>query len=249
MKKARLVVVTLIVAVMASMFSFASADAKTITVNADKTAVSKGDVITVSYDISAGWGITALNLAGTFDPEVLKVVPQVNEDDEEVNSLVTGYFGIDAPYGPNNAQGVGIVGTTTGIKGKTKADTLFTVKFEVLRDLAADETSVVSATIVETRDENNNEFDITEDTIVPLVLSAPAPTTTTVATTTEAPKETTTTVAETTVAETTAAETVTEVETKTDAPKDNPLTGVVGVSAALVALAASGVVLVKSKKH
>ena len=139
MKKARLVIAMVIVAMMTSMFSFASAEAA-IVVTADKTEVSVGDVVTVSYAIPEGMQLTALDIKATWDETKLKFVGIPLNEDDEIDSV----FGIAIPYGEENNGGAGAACSQTGVK-PAKAGTVFTAKFEVIATDAKVSAEVVEA--------------------------------------------------------------------------------------------------------
>ena len=223
MKKARLVIAMVLVAMMTSVFSFASADAITVGVTADKTEVSVGDEVTVSF--IAPEGLMALDMGATWDAEELELV----------SSKPGSAFQLAVPYGANNNQGAGAACTQLAFDPATAGATVFSVTFKV-----KDVNATVTGYVVEAVDATESVVPVEVATlqfteyVEPTTTEAP----TTEAPTTKAPEKETATDVETAV----------EVETKTDTPKTNPSTGVVACTAAVVALAASGVVLVKSKR-
>lgn len=229
MKKARLVIAMVLVAMMTSVFSFASADAITVGVTADKTEVSVGDEVTVSF--IAPEGLMALDMGATWDAEELELV----------SSKPGSAFQLAVPYGANNNQGAGAACTQLAFDPATAGATIFSVTFKV-----KDVNATVTGYVVEAVDATESVVPVEVATlqfteyVEPTTTEAP----TTEAPTTKAPEKTT--VAEKETA--TDVETAVEVETKTETPKTNPSTGVVACTAAVVALAASGVVLVKSKR-
>ena len=223
MKKARLVIAMVLVAMMTSVFSFASADAITVGVTADKTEVSVGDEVTVSF--IAPEGLMALDMGATWDAEQLELV----------SSKPGSAFQLAVPYGENNNQGAGAACTQLAFDPATAGATIFSVTFKV-----KDVNATVTGYVVEAVDATESVVPVEVATlqfteyVEPTTTEAP----TTEAPTTKAPEKETATDVETAV----------EVETKTETPKTNPSTGVVACTAAVVALAASGVVLVKSKR-
>ena len=252
MKKARLVIAMVLVAMMTSMFSFASADTIAISATADKTEVEVGDTVTVTFEQPASV-LTGINIGVTWDKDKLEFlgVPFDADEDKIAGSVYPNAF----PFGPNNHDGAGAVCAVSGTK-PAKAGVIFTAQFKVLSTDAT-----VTAYVAEAlgKDDVDVTADVTVGTVQFTAKAAPTTTepTTTEAPTTEAPTTEapeTTTVAdeeETTVADdetATDVETAVEVETKTETTKTNPTTGVVACTAAVVALAASGVVLVKSKR-
>ena len=218
MKKARLVIAMVLVAMMTSVFSFASADAITVGVTADKTEVSVGDEVTVSF--IAPEGLMALDMGATWDAEELELVSTEKGD----------AFELTVPYGAANNQGAGAACTQLAFDPATAGATVFSVTFEV-----KDVNATVTGYVVEAVDATESVVPVEVATLQFTEYVEP---TTTEAPTTKAPEKETATDVETAV----------EVETKTDTPKTNPSTGVVACTAAVVALAASGVVLVKSKR-
>ena len=218
MKKARLVIAMVLVAMMTSVFSFASADAITVGVTADKTEVSVGDKVTVSF--IAPEGLMALDMGATWDAEELELVSTEKGD----------AFELTVPYGAANNQGAGAACTQLAFDPATAGATVFSVTFEV-----KDVNATVTGYVVEAVDATESVVPVEVATLQFTEYVEP---TTTEAPTTKAPEKETATDVETAV----------EVETKTDTPKTNPSTGVVACTAAVVALAASGVVLVKSKR-
>ena len=223
MKKARLVIAMVLVAMMTSVFSFASADAITVGVTADKTEVSVGDKVTVSF--IAPEGLMALDMGATWDAEELELVSTEKGD----------AFELTVPYGAANNQGAGAACTQLAFDPATAGATIFSVTFKV-----KDVNATVTGYVVEAVDATESVVPVEVATlqfteyVEPTTTEAP----TTEAPTTKAPEKETATDVETAV----------EVETKTETPKTNPSTGVVACTAAVVALAASGVVLVKSKR-
>ena len=194
MKKARLVIAMVIVAMMTSIFSIASAET---TVAVTATQGNVGDVVTVSFTLPANSGVYALDMDVVYDATELEYVADSAKAGDKVGMAAI------------KTTGVGLVAGETDGKAE---NVILTVDFKVLKDGAT-----VTGKMVEATDEEANIYD--EGAVV--VGSA------------------------TIVAPTTAAPTTVETKAEVD---DNPNTGVVACTAAVVALAASGVVLVKSKR-
>ncbi|MEE1145091.1 MAG: hypothetical protein UHT63_07080, partial [Acutalibacteraceae bacterium] len=117
MKKARLVIAMVLVAMMTSVFSFASADAITVGVTADKTEVSVGDEVTVSF--IAPEGLMALDMGATWNAEELELV----------STKKGNAFEIAVKYGEDNNQGAGAACSQGGFDPATAGETVFSVTF------------------------------------------------------------------------------------------------------------------------
>lgn len=215
MKKARLVIAMVIVAMMTSIFSIASAET-TVAVTATKGNV--GDVVTVTFTLPANSGVYAFDMDVVYDKEELEFV--------------------SAKKGPDSGMGELKKGDTVGIvegnseKVENGDYVMMTADFKVIKAGAK-----VTGKINEATDAEANILEAGAVVVGEVVIEAPAteaPTTTAPATAVPTTGDSTTTVP-------------TTVETKAEVD-DNPNTGVVACTAAVVALAASGVVLVKSKR-
>ena len=208
MKKARLVIAMVIVAMMTSIFSIASAET---TVAVTATQGNVGDVVTVSFTLPANSGVYALDMDVVYDATELEYVADSAKAGDKVGMAAI------------KTTGVGLVAGETDGKAE---NVILTAQFKVLKDGAT-----VTGKMVEATDEEANILAADAVKVASATIVAP----TTAAPTTAAPTTAATTTAPTTV------------ETKAEVD-DNPNTGVVACTAAVVALAASGVVLVKSKR-
>ena len=141
MKKARLVIAMVLVAMMTSVFSFASADAIAISATADKTEVEVGDTVTVTFEQPAS-ALTSINIGVTWDKDKLEFLGVPFDADED--KIAGSVYPNAIPFGPNNNDGAGAVCAVSGTK-TAKAGVIFTAQFKVLSTDATVTANVVDA--------------------------------------------------------------------------------------------------------
>lgn len=147
MKKFASVILAVLIAF--SMFSFVvSAAGVQFTVNADKTTVKAGDVVTVTVSIPENAGLATVQVALKYDAEAFKV-----------NGIVGGgIFGFEEV---NAAHADGAFYTAAASTPPTKGGTLFTVTLEALK--ATD--SELSLVFSEATDANFENVEVTANTV------------------------------------------------------------------------------------
>lgn len=160
--------IVLAVLVVFSMFTFiaTAANAVTLSVKADKTAVKVGDVITVDVSVSENSKLCAFTADLKYDRSVLEVV----EGSAKVYGIAPGEV-----INPAYVSGVRYTFASATNIGDDAAK-MFTVQFKAIKDGTANITVSVEEAYAATADNSEEEVDVNTNTVKVTVAADEEPT-------------------------------------------------------------------------
>ncbi len=150
--------IVLAVLVVFSMFTFiaTAADAVTVTVKADKTAVKVGDVITVDVSVSENSKLCAFTGDLKYDKTVLEVV----EGSAKVYGVAPNEY-INPAYGSSTVR---YTCASTSHIGDAAA-TMFTVQFKAIKDGTANISLSIDEAYAATGESSEEAVDVNTNTV------------------------------------------------------------------------------------